>query len=834
MDAELAHARFRDEQSDFLSFLKLWDAYHEQAGTLGAGRLRAWCKANALSFIRLREWLDTHRQLSSMVRSLGWAQDEELLRTPPPKDVGPPIPGTQAHELRAGPIHRAILSGLLSNVGLLADRFEYTGRAGRFSIYPGSGLFRTTPKWIVAAELVRTTKLYARTVAAVQPSWIERAGAHVVKRAYAEPHWNERTAQVWAYERVTIWGLELIARRHVNYGPIDPGASRELFITQGLVEGRYQSAAPFAQHNQGLVREGEKLQAKLRRTDLVAGPDAQREFFEKRVPATVFSGREFEAWLRKEQRARPSVLHMAQRDLLAPGAVVMLGQEPDVATVDAGAAAALAPPAAGPVAQAFPDAIDIAGARLPLVYRYEPGHPEDGATLIVPVELLWRVPADRCEWLVPGVLKEKVIAMLRALPKDLRRAMVPVPEFAERVLRDMPFAQGSLRAALAERAGRLTAERISPSLWDGAALEPYLILNIRVVESLEVPADQWAAQTLAMGRDLAALRAQLKHRARSAAAAIVDSPWVRGGIRAWDFGHLPESVEFIDPASGTQRRAFPAIVDAGADASLRLLDTPDAARHASVRGMIRLAVLDTGEQIRFLVRDHAQGDACRLAYGLVGDGPTLERDLIDLIAGRAFFASESGHRVAAAPHAPVRDGAQFSARVDAGWHRLGEAADAEIALAARILTAHQRARVRLEEAQLALARPPWAASLAEVRAHLSHLVYNGFLARTPRAWLEHLPRFLRAIDTRLTKLTTGGAQSATRDQELAAQVRQWREGLASLRDRLEAASEPTAPVDEFAWLIEELCVSLFAQELGTSIPISAKRLERAWSRLPGV
>jgi ATP-dependent helicase HrpA len=904
--ADRAHERFRDESSDFIGFLKLWAAYHEQSRALSGSKLRKWCKDGFLSYVRLREWHDVHAQLRELAGELGlktsgaprlgmFLARKRTDETPERfAQVQTSAPARGRGEGRAGgagatsnerdpeaiaaAVHRALLPGLLSNLGVQNDprnKHEYSGaRGNKFHLFPGSALFKKGPKWVVAAELVKTTKLYARTVAAVHPSWIERAAPHLLKRVYSDPHWNERTAQVWAFERVTLFGLELFPKRHIHYGPIDPKISREIFIHNALVEGQYWSNAPYAKHNRELVKHVDELQARLRRRDFMLDLAARFEFFDKRLPANIFSGQAFEAWLRGEQRREPRTLYMSLDDLLVAGAGV----------------------SSQTLAEQYPDVLEAGPARLPLVYRFEPGHPEDGVTVVVPLATLGHLTADRIEWLVPGMLVEKVTALIRSLPKDVRRSLVPAPEFGMKAAAAMTFGKGSLLDALAQALGALSGSKIDASQFDAGGLEPHLHMNVRIVDTpAETPgaserddpslrsktrsdsaskdpradptpraqtrpdsaskdprADPTPrAQTLsdsasqpspttfvsppqpkvmASGRDLKVLQTQYRAAIQASLAAEASSPWNREGVRDWDFGDLPDRVEVL--RGGVAFPAYPAVVDPASLPKkprmprptavwLRLMDRADVARETTRLGLRRLLAIQTRDELKFQVANLHGIDQMLVHAGAIGDTKEFKEDLADLIAELAFLGDGPGEF--------PRTRARFEQRLDAGWHRLTEAAIKAGRVVGAVLAARHALALRLPDAVAGLdtpmsSPPAWRESLRDVRLQMANLTPPGFVAGTPFEWLSHVPRYIAAVDRRVHKLSSGGAAAAARDAELTHQVSPlWLECLRRAQTmRAEGRTDPG--LVEFRWMIEEYRVSLFAQELGTSVPVSGKRL----------
>ncbi len=710
-----------------------------------------------------------------------------------------PTQRTRPASARNDAIHRAILSGLLGNIGHKTDPHEYTGARGtKFAIFPGSALFKAEPQWVMAAEIVETSRLYARTVAAIQPEWAEQLAEHLVKRTWSDPHWNPQTAHVVAYEKVTLYGLPLIARRPVHYGPIDPRLSREIFI-KALVDGDYQPDAPFYRHNLRLIEEIERLEAKSRQRNLLVDAQVRFDFYDARIPAGIHNGPAFEKWRAQAERHDPRILFMSRRDLMLH--------------------------AAGDITQEmFPDAIVVGSINVPLEYHLEPGHPADGVTAVIPIAALSQVPASRFEWLVPGLLREKITALIKSLPKALRVHFVPAPDVAEGAFAALKPGDGSLLEALAIYLSRLKGITVAPSAFDPGSLLDHLHMNFRIVDD--------AGKVLASGRDLAALRRQLGLKIQSQFEQVRHPLYNRDNITRWDFGDLPESI--CIQRHGMTLTAYPALVDlaaaAAADArpigaraadapktatangvGLRLFDSPESARAAHAAGLRRLLMLELRDEIACLNTRIAGLQEMYLHYATLGSPQELRDDIIGKTIQRAFLHDTN-----------VRTAMEYELRKEAGRrHRLLEIAQEVADMAARILAAYHNVA-------LALARPviaAWQPAIADVREQLAHLLPRGFLTNTPDQWLAHFPRYLKAIELRLGKLiTTGHSKDAAKMAELQPF---WRSYL-----QRQAAASSEGVIDpeltQFRWMIEEFRVSLFAQELKTSIPISAKRLERQW------
>lgn len=801
--ADEAHAVHRADGSDFLSLINLWRFFQEQSSKLSGSRLRKLCRTNCLSFVRMREWQDVHRQLEEMMRELSEEQ-----RAGRPGAVASPVvlpdeePSTGRRDGRHSPspasssprraaggepwqdrLHRAILTGFLSNVGVRGDHHEYRGTHGNmFSLFPGSTLFEERPKWVVSAELVRTSRLYARCNAKIRPEWIEEAASHLLKRSYSDPHYDERTGRVMAYEQATLFGLPVVERRRVHYGPIRPAQARDLFIQHGLVEGLWRSTGRFARHNAALLERVRAAANKLRRADLLHDTSGRYAFFDSRLPADVYSGDAFERWRQREERQRPRLLFMQESDLL-PGSLLELSE------------------------RQFPDQWHVGGGTLPLIYRSDPTAPDDGVTLVVPVEALESIQADALEWLVPGMLAEKIEAMLRALPRDVRASLLPLSATAERAALAALSMRGegrglaqtvadALNAVAPPSGAEIHAEDLNPT-----EVPAHLRMNLRVVDA--------AGNVLAQGRDLTRLRVELAGRVRAALEGMPENAYNSADVRSWDFGDLPESATIEH--RGMRLVVYPALVDECTRVSLRPLPSPHAARREHLRGCIRLASVYVREELERAIRYAVDLDHLGLLYAPVGRATVLRAGLGVLIARLAFFGDG----------VPVRAAVEFEDRIRRGLPELEHTAERVGALVTRILEARQAAARAVGQ----LNAPSAAESRADMDDHLRRLLPPEFLETTPPERLEELPRYLRALRVRAPR----AAADPVRDRAKIDRVRPWEGVLAELAERpCEALPRNDREVERFRWMLEEYRVSLFAQELGTLEPVSPQRLERQW------
>ena len=751
--SDRAHEEFRDDASDFLQLLNLWKFFDTEFLHKKSNRkLQEACREHFLSYVRMREWRDLAGQLREMAGELGIRENA--------------TPATYEQ------VHRALLTGLIGNVGMKAlDGDHYHGPRGlQFHVWPGSGLKKNRPRWVMAGELQETTRVFARNVARVEPDWIEKAAQHLVDRAYVEPHWDKQRGEVTAYENVSLQGLVLAARRKVSFGRIDPERARSVFIEGALVAGEFESSHPFWAHNRKLIHDIEELEHRARRPDVLVDDRALFAFYDAKIPREVRDARSFDAWYRTASAQDPKLLFLAREDLMRHGAESV-------------------------TEELFPRELRMGEAVFPLAYRFEPGHPLDGVTVNVPLALLNQLDEAQIDWLVPGMVREKVAWTMKALPKRIRSQLVPVAEYTTKFLEGVEPGAKSVKDSVLDFASRVAGEKLDRDVFSRDEPPPHLLMNVRVVDD--------AKRELAMGRDFAGLRKRLGE-AASLTLAKAKPGMEREGITSWDFGDLPERVTF---RRGNQTlTGYPALVDDGASVSIRLMDTKDKAAEAHRAGVKRLMALDLKEQVRNLDRALPGFNALALRFNTVVPADKLKDDLIAAIVDRAFIGEDE----------PPRTTKAFEEQKKRAKARLPAVTEGAARYANAIAEANQQATQAIAQGA-ALGRVS-----QEAKAVRERLVYPGFLSRTPWDRLEHLPRYLKGYALRLQKYRA----NAERDQKHAATVASlWNEYEARLAaDREAGRIEPK--LEEFRWLIEELRVSLFAQELRTPFPVSAKRLQK--------
>jgi ATP-dependent helicase HrpA len=805
--ADERHRRFVDANSDFITILKLWQHLDQLlVHRKSQKKLRETLKKEFLSPNRVREWRDVYGQLSVQVKELGWKVDSgkweigsgesvvgsgESTTFPTPHS---PLPTPYA------PLHQALMTGLLGNLGMLTEDGVYLGaRDMKFLPFPGSGV-KKKPKWVMAAEIVETRRVYARTMAKIEPEWIEHIARHLLKVSYSDPHWAKKPAHVAAAMRATLYGLPVVNGRQVHYGPIDPVLSRELFVRAALVQGEWDCRAPFFQHNRHLLDEIEDLAQRTRNARLEVDEQAVYAFFDAQVPAGIHNGAAFEKWRRDAEKGQPRRLFLTREALMGP-------QTPAHA-------------------RDFPPHLHHHGTQFTLGYRFDPGTADDGVTLQVPLAALNQVPAAVCEWLVPGLLEEKIAALIKSLPQGIRRNFVPVPEYARaaaEALGERETGNGKretqvppLTDAIAAFLTRRTGQAIPRDAWRPEALPPHLHMNYRVQDE--------KGHTVAEGRDLAELRRQLGERASQAMArtATADasaqaSAFERETVTQWDFGDLPESVALAIPTKAGKLSAFPALQLTASGVRLGLLDSPAAARAAHPRGVARLLWLAFPDLLKQTERDLASRlkPAC-LQYALLFKGALCEALVREVTLAAALAVL--------GPQAAARDEAAFRAACTAARPRL----PAAVQQLAQITLASLAAAQRISQA-LGKAPANWKGVVVDAQAQLDGLVFPGFLLHHPPGRLPHLPRYLKAMELRLEKLPHHLARDMGSMNEMAGLMNGLRQHQKQ-HGSLEADDEA---LEDFRWLLEELRVGLFAQELKTPMPVSVKRLEKRWREIAG-
>ncbi|MFQ6572632.1 ATP-dependent RNA helicase HrpA [Pseudomonas sp. UM16] len=759
--ADQAHAQWKDADSDFAALVSLWRGFEEQRQALTASPLRNWCRKNFLNYLRLREWRDAHRQLSLICRDLQLSINKEPADYPK--------------------LHKAILSGLLSQIGQKSEDGDYLGaRQRRFWVHPSSGLGKKRPQWIMTAELVETTKLYARMVAKIEPDWIEPLATHLIKKNHFEPHWEKKRGQVVAYEQITLFGLIVVGRRPVHFGPIDPVMSRELFIREALVGGEIQSKAKCLSANRRLLEQLDELEAKARRRDILADEETLYGFYEARLPAEIHQTATFDSWYRVNSQKDPQLLIMREEDVLAREASEVTAAQ-------------------------YPDTLRLGDLSLVLSYHFEPNHPRDGVTVRVPAPLLPSLPGERLGWLVPGLLEAKCIALVRNLPKALRKNFVPVPDFVKAALQRMTFAEGSLPQALGRELLRMTGARVSDEAWAEAAVQVdnHLKMNLEVVDG--------QGKFLGEGRDLTELTARFVA-ASQAALAVAQTEKTQQPVQAKAFAQVAETVQ--QKIAGLSMTVYPALVEENGTVKEGRFSTQAEAEFQHRRALQRLLLQQLAEPAKFLRGKLPGLTELGLLYRELGRVEALVEDILLASLDSCILEGES---------TLPREGAGLASLAERKRGSWTEHAERLARLTLEILKLWHGLQKRFK-GKIDLAQ---AVALNDIKQQLSNLVYTGFVRETPGVWLKELPRYLKAIELRLEKLGSQLQKDRVWSGELSNLWAQYK----ARADKHVQEGKRDEQLMLYRWWLEEYRVSLFAQQLGTKVPVSDKRLSKQWAQV---
>lgn len=801
-EADLLHARFNDEASDFVTVLNLWSHWKKLQDQLGSSALKRGVKQQYLSHARLREWNDVYKQLREMLKELGYSDSTRTTRRAGRSDRSPePRLASQLRESSRRPspaepdmyaaIHRSILSGMLVSIGKLADRREYQGTHGtRFEVHPSSPLSQIRPQWIVAAEVVHTTKHYARVVARVQPKWIERVAHHLVQRTYTDPIWSVERQRVHANEKVSLFGLELITDRPVHYGPINPDASRELFIHHGLVDESAEVGGDFLKKNRKLIDEIEHMEAKQRKRDLLVDSITRFDFYNARIPKGVHNTELFETWRIQTERRRPTILHMTMEDLLRGDAQL-------------------------PAEELYPSTIRVPAGELPVDYAMEPQSDADGLTLTVPIEAMNQIDEDQCEWLVPGLIREKIIELVRRLPKQYRRHFGPAPAFADAALAELKFGDGSLTKALSRLVARANGITIPPTVWRRVELPAHLRMTYRIIDR--------DGSELGTSSDLTTLKQTLAPTLSRRLRTSIDSELTREQIVSWDFGDLPEHADL--QRAGVSVRAWCALADAGSSAAIRLFDSESTARSHMRLGLRRLLMLAARRELKALVDAAPEMNALRLMYSTIGPAAELRDELVTMTADLAFLQTVDPWT--------IRTKADFESLLQKGLPQIHTTVGRAITVAKDLLSKRQAVLTAIDAPQ----PDAWNRVADDIRSHVELLTPQRFLSTTPSSRYANLSRTLSADLQRWEKLARNGV---AKDAVLASELKPYTDVLDAIMAAEHTEGHQTMfddQLDTYKWLIEDLRVSLFAPTFTPRGAGGRKRIDELRSiimaRLPG-
>lgn len=756
--ADAAHQRFNDERSDFLAYIKLWawfqDAIkHKKTNKLWANE----CREKFLSPLRLREWHELHQQLHAQVSEMGMRFNEQ--------------PATYEQ------IHKALLTGLLGNIGCKGvDREPYYlgPREIKFFIASNSVLAKKGTKWVVAAEIVETTKLFARCVARIEPEWLEEVGAHLIKRSYFDAHWEKKAAQVAAWERSTLYGLIINPKKRVHYGPMNVAESREIFIREALVTGEFNTQAPFFAHNQKLIADIEALEHKARRPDVLVDDELIFAFYDERIPAGIHNGAAFEHWRKEAEREQPKLLYLKKDDLMRHEA-------------------------AGITTEQFPPQLLMNNVSYALAYNFAPGRNDDGVTLTVPQALLNQVSATRCEYLVPGVLAEKIAQLVKSLPQKLRRHCVPVPEFAAAFCMAVKPSDTPLLQALARYIREQKQVDVPLDAFRLEQLPPHLLMNFRVVDE--------HGRQLGMSRNFAQLRGEWAPKQAVAAPVATAKNAVpqqkSSGERytEWKFGDFKPTRE--ESRAGQTITVFNALMDEGDAVTLQSFDTQDTAQAAHRAGLRRMFMIALKEQVKYLEKNLPGLQAMAMQWLPFGSQQDLQRQILAVTFDRCCL------------NEPLPETEkEFATRCKDAKARLNLVAQEIARLVATVLSEHHALQKSLPGFKA------YSQVLQDIRSQCEWLLGKEWVARTPYERMQHMPRYLKAINVRLEKLRANPARDAQNMAQMNPLLQQWQRRLSAQH------GEADARLEDFGWMMQELRVSLYAQELKTPVIVSVKRLEK--------
>ncbi len=767
-EARQAHARLNNASSDFIGILDLWKLYHTRALELKTrGRLKKFCRENFLSFRRIKEWTDVYNQLISILSDEGFRGKDGSPLPPAPRLIFED-PGREFKAFYEK-LHKSVLSGFLSNIAVKKEKNMYTAAKGKeIMLFPGSGLFNRGGGWIVCAEAIETSRMFARTAGNIESEWIEETAKHLCRCAYSEPQWDRKRGEVTATEKVTLYGLTIVPGRRVSYGRINPAESSEIFIRSALVEGDIEGTFPFLEYNRGLIRKFAAMEDKLRRRDIVAGEDALAAFYRERLPG-VYDMRTMRKIIREEGNA---FLHMTDADVSR-----YLPDDAELAQ--------------------FPDSVRSGKGRISLSYAFRPGEASDGVTVRIPIQQIYSVDPGDPDRYVPGLIREKVGALLKGLPKEYRKKLVPLPNTVETVIADLENAKGPLISALANCLAQKFGIRVPASAWPVDSLPDHLRMRFAITDS--------QGRELAAGRDLEAVRNSVTAESRSHALENARTKWERSGITKWDFGDIPQSIEIEGPAGGA---AFPALEDDGESVRLRIHTNPAQAGELHREGVARLLSIHFSREIRqafrafFPKEEKARSRPGQLKF----------ENAVRLRLRRILFAK------------PVRTEKEYFELAAASGPRIYPALQVIVREINPVLHAGRELLGKFRELEKAgPANKSAAAFLSELRAEFDALLSEDFIVNYDPAMLEHVPRHLKALQTRAER----GLHHLDKDRLKSEKLAKYSVRLRGFEKEISfsTSAEKKQAVRDFAWMIEEYKVSLFAPELKTAFPVSPKRLD---------
>ena len=761
--SDQAHAKYKDPDSDFVAFVNLWNGFEEQRQELSGNQLKKYCQRNFLSYMRMREWREVHRQLHLICKELKFSENQE------PSDYDS--------------IHKSLLSGLLNNVGEKYEKKEYIGaRNRRFNIFPGSGCYKKTPKWVVSAELVETSQVFARINARIEPQWLESIASHITKTTYFEPHWEQKRAQAVAFQRISLYGLDIVSKRKINYGAIDPIVSREIFIRHALVQGEFKSSAPFWRDNMQLIEQVDELETRLRKKDILVDDDTLYEFYDECIPKDIISGRYFDSWWKKLNSKELQSLKLTKDFLMR--------REASEVNEDN-----------------YPDTIALNNINFELNYSFKPGKEGDGVSILVPGGAVRQLPLNRLEWLVPGLLREKCIQLVKSLPRSLRKNFVPVPDYVDAALEKMQPSNESLVSVLGKHLTKMTGVIIPEENWNQEGIDDHLKFNVQVVDK-KGQVEKESRDVLGLMDDFKDVKFEVPKSNNK------DSSLYEKEILTWDFGALEIDKE-VDQG-GIKINLIPALEDHKKYIKLVLCNDRLSANRKTIRAIARLTLLALPEQVRYTLDKLPKAKQTGLLFA-----PYVKAsDLMDDLLMGAIVQQLSSVQQLSERDFP-RNEEQFQSWLDDFRSVFFEQASELAVLVNDIASKHHQLMKKLKgKINIALAH-----SLGDLKLQLTNLVYPGFISDTSKEWLQHYPRYLQASTDRFEKMP----REMGNERTFLAIISGCWEQYQALKQKHEQQCIVDPELEMYRWMMEELRVSWFSQKLGTATTISEKRLNKQWA-----
>ncbi len=750
--ADEAHKKFSDKKSDFISWLNIWQEYHLNKNQLSGNKLRKWCKDNFISWLRMREWIDTHQQIKKMLNELKLKFN--------------------SNDASYDQLHRAIITGFLSQIGFKDEGHEYQGcRQRKFHIFPGSGLFNSSPKWVVASDIVETQKVYARHLAKIEPQWVADKASHLIKHSYTEAHWEKKSAQVSAIRKSTLFGLLINPGNKINYGPISPVESREIFIRSALVQGDFECRHSFYKKNRQLVEKIETLEAKSRRQDILVDDNDVYDFYDQHLPDDIYSGPQLNKWVKNNNT---DDLLLTIDDLMK--------QEADHISH-----------------KLFPDAIEINNIKFPLEYHFDPSHNCDGITLVTPAAGLASLNTTVCDWLVPGMLLEKMAELIRSLPKQLRKNFVPAPNYAETCLDSLTPGKTALTAAMSLHLKKITGTDIPYDAWQETKLADYLFFNFRVISA--------DGKTLKQSRDLNQLQNEFSGFTDTSQSNQQDNELEQDNVNSRVLDTLPSDIEINN--NGIIIKAYPALVASGKQVNIRIINSQTEAQQKHFLGLRLLFMNALSQPLKHLKSSLSKQQNLCAKYISIGNCEQLKSQIIFRIVDQLFTR-----------HLPKTE-KEFTALLDNRQYLDEKLTELSRQLTS-ILDFYQQLKKKLKN-------PPlnWLDAMSDIQNQLNNLMHTDFILETHIDNLNNFTRYLKAIEKRLEKIQGNPERDRKARIEVSSLWADYEKRASALRKN----NQHSAQLDAYRWLLEEYRISLFAQEIKTLTPISAKRLKKTWNEI---